>query len=85
MHVATTAGCQLLQLLLAVHAHIPVGCTALATGAQPPFHPVACIDRLLQIGAYAGLDIVAKVVFGWIIMLLGYPMIGKQMNMEHEQ
>ena len=39
----------------------------------------------LQIASYAGLDIVAKVVFGWIIMLLGYPMIGKQMTMEHEQ
>ena len=57
----------------------------IAVGAQPPLHSLSCNDCLLQIAAYAGLDIVAKVVFGWIIMLLGYPMIGKQMNMEHEQ
>ena len=56
----------------------------LAIGAQPSF-PVCLMRFLLQIASYAGLDIVAKVVFGWIIMLMGYPMIGKQMNMEHEQ
>ena len=57
----------------------------LAIGAQLSLHSISCIICWLQIASYAGLDIVAKVVFGWIIMLLGYPMIGKQMNMEHEQ
>jgi len=46
--------------------------------------PFGHIDFDLQVAAYAGLDIAAKVFFGWMIMAAG-PIITAQQDREYKE